>query len=44
MNYQRIYNQLIERAQSENRVKSREFYFEAHHIIPKCMGGEGLER
>lgn len=44
MDYQRIYNQLIERAQSENRVKSIEFYFEAHHIIPKCMGGEGLER
>ena len=44
MNYQRIYNQLIERAQSENRVKSREVYFEAHHIVPKCMGGEGLER
>lgn len=41
MNYQRIYNRLIERATSQNRVKSIGVYYEAHHIVPKCMGGEG---
>lgn len=41
MNYQRIYNQIIERAKSENRQKGGEIYYEAHHIIPKCLGGEG---
>ena len=35
MDYQNIYNQIIERA------KNRELtcYTEKHHIIPKCMGG-----
>jgi len=41
MDYQRIYNQLIERARSENRVKGGGSYYEAHHIVPKCMGGGG---
>ena len=36
MDYQRIYNQLIERAQN----KTLEGYTEKHHIIPKCLGGE----
>ena len=46
MNYQKIYNQLIQKAKSEDRQK-RKFddknyvYYEAHHIIPKCLGGEG---
>jgi hypothetical protein len=35
MNYQKIYNQIIERA--KNRVL--EGYKEKHHIIPKCLGG-----
>jgi hypothetical protein len=35
MNYQKIYNQIIERAQ--NRIL--EGYVEKHHIIPKCLGG-----
>ncbi len=35
MDYQRIYNQLIERAQTRT-LKS---YTEKHHIIPKCLGG-----
>jgi hypothetical protein len=40
MNYERIYNQLIEKARSENRKKLKGgIYYEAHHIIPKCMGG-----
>lgn len=47
MNYQKVYNQLIERAKSENRVyhksnsKNRIIYYERHHILPLCMGGEG---
>lgn len=41
MNYQRIYDSIIDRAKSENRVKGGEIYYEAHHIIPTCMGGTG---
>ena len=39
MNYEKIYTQLIERAQSENRQKGCRVYFERHHIVPKCLGG-----
>jgi hypothetical protein len=35
MNYQGIYNQIIERAQT----RQLEGYKEKHHIIPKCLGG-----
>jgi hypothetical protein len=35
MDYQRIYNQIIERAKSRQLSE----YIEKHHIIPKCMGG-----
>ena len=42
MNYQRIYDQIIDRAKKEKRVKVKGgTYYEAHHIIPKCLGGEG---
>lgn len=37
MNYQRIYNQIIERAKT--RVLDISIYREKHHIVPKCMGG-----
>lgn len=36
MNYQRIYNQIIERAQSRGSVDG---YCEKHHIVPKALGG-----
>jgi len=36
MDYQKIYNQIVERA--KNRVLKN--YTERHHIIPKCMGGD----
>lgn len=40
MNYQKIYNQIIERAKSLDRKKTRTgVYYESHHIIPKCLGG-----
>jgi hypothetical protein len=35
MDYTRIYNQIIERAQT----RKLEGYFEKHHIVPKCIGG-----
>lgn len=35
MNYQRIYNQIVERA----RNRALNCYSEKHHIIPKCIGG-----
>lgn len=35
MDYQKIYNQIIERAKNR-KLKG---YKEKHHIIPKCMGG-----
>lgn len=35
MDYQRIYNQIVERAKN----RKLEGYKEKHHILPKCMGG-----
>ena len=35
MNYQKIYDQIIERA----KTRKLESYKERHHIIPKCIGG-----
>ena len=31
----------MNKARYENRVKGKGVYYEAHHIHPKCMGGEG---
>jgi hypothetical protein len=39
MNYKKIYDQIILRAKNEERIKSSNFYYESHHIIPKCVGG-----
>ncbi len=46
MDYVKIYAELIEKARKENRKKLRKsdknyVYYEGHHIIPDCMGGEG---
>lgn len=35
MNYQKTYEQIIERA----RIRQIEGYVEKHHIIPRCLGG-----
>lgn len=46
MDYHKIYNQLIENAKQlkEERIRLRKSgeYFETHHIIPVCLGGQGL--
>lgn len=36
MDYQKIYNQIIERAKN----RQLEGYKEKHHILPKCLGGK----
>ena len=39
MNYQKIYNQIINRA----KTRQIEGYIEKHHIVPKCLGGEDIK-
>lgn len=38
MNYQKIYNQLIEKRQNQ-QLSKKDCYVEKHHIIPRSMGG-----
>lgn len=38
MNYQKIYNNIIENAKTQNRQKGT-VYYESHHIVPKSVGG-----
>ncbi|OQA30285.1 MAG: NUMOD3 motif (2 copies) [archaeon ADurb.Bin336] len=40
MNYEQVYKNLITSRQKLNRVKTKEIYYESHHIIPKCFGGD----
>jgi hypothetical protein len=35
MNYEKLYNSLIEKA----KTQTTEGYTESHHIVPRCMGG-----
>lgn len=37
MNYERIYNELIEHRKMLPKVEG--VYYERHHILPRCMGG-----
>ena len=37
MDYQKIYNSLVERA--KDRKFNKNDYYETHHIIPTCIGG-----
>ena len=37
--YSKIYFSIIEKAKKSNRRKTKEDYFEMHHIIPKCIDG-----
>jgi hypothetical protein len=41
MNYKDIHDKIIEKAKKENRSKGDGNYYEAHHIKPRCMDGEG---
>lgn len=41
MDYRKVYNSIIDRAKQEKRRKKQGTYFEAHHIIPLCLGGDG---
>lgn len=43
MDYQRVYDQIVQRAKTNSRVRSGEVYYESHHILPKCMGGTDEE-
>ena len=43
MNYLNVYNNLINKVKSEGRIKSGGLYYECHHIIPKCLGGNNLK-
>ena len=38
--YKTWYLSIIDNARRKTRKKSRENYFESHHIIPKCLGGK----
>jgi hypothetical protein len=39
MNYQKLYDQIIQNAIKQNRVKNNFEYYESHHILPRCLGG-----
>lgn len=44
MNYEKIYNALVEKAKVRGLDKSQhEGYFEIHHILPKCLGGSDAD-
>lgn len=43
MNYQKVHDSIILKAKSENRRKHGDCYYERHHILPKCLGGENTE-
>ncbi|QHJ74487.1 hypothetical protein VH12019_00160 [Vibrio phage VH1_2019] len=36
MNYLKIYDSIVKRAQKRKTISG---YFESHHILPRCMGG-----
>jgi hypothetical protein len=46
MNYQAVYDRIISKAKLQSRVKLPKddpnyVYYESHHIVPKCIGGDG---
>lgn len=47
MNYQKIYNQFIEKRKNQILTKNKKLpnyiYCETHHIIPQCIGGSDEE-
>jgi predicted RNase H-like nuclease len=41
VNYKAIYQSVVEKAKQEGRSKGTGVYYEAHHIVPECLGGGG---
>lgn len=41
--YTRWYFSIIDKSKSQQRKKSKETYFESHHIIPKSFGGPNIK-
>lgn len=41
VNYKKVYERIIAKAKLESRVKGAGVYYEAHHIVPECLGGQG---
>lgn len=41
MNLQRIHDNIIKKAKSEDRIRGKGIYYEVHHILPVCVGGQG---
>lgn len=39
MDYQKVYNLIIDKARLAQRSKTDDCYYERHHIVPKCLGG-----
>lgn len=39
MNYHKLYNELILAAKDAQRVKSKKYEYDSHHILPKSLGG-----
>jgi hypothetical protein len=44
MNYKNIYNNLTDKNRFGYRTKNNGVYYEAHHIVPVCFGGDGDRR
>jgi hypothetical protein len=40
MDYQLVYNKIVANAMRENREKGKGVYYETHHVIPRCCGGD----
>jgi len=42
--YTKWYYNIINKAKFENRIKSKEQYYEKHHIVPKSLGGNNSKQ
>ncbi len=40
MNYKNIHDRIITQAKSAGRKRSKHAYYELHHVIPQCLGGD----
>jgi hypothetical protein len=41
--HQKIYDAIVKKAKSENRIKHIGVYYENHHILPKCLRGSNAK-